>query len=279
VNVRSAPTRERARREPELTFLRLVPGDSFVHRLWAGTKLIAVAELVLTSTFAPTWLTLGVIAAIVALELVVGHVPLGAFPRLPGLFYGLLGFGLLLSAWATTPPVVHLGPLPISLSALAVAIRLLALGIVLVLSAAVVGWTTPLGAVAPALSRLARPFRALRLPVDEWIVALALALRCLPLLIDEMRTLNAARRLRHPPTGERRPGRRAVIEVHDLVATAIIVSLRRAHDLADAMNARGGVRAIGDAQDTARTWRDAVTLVGVTAIAAALIVINLRWRA
>ena len=275
MNVRTAPTRDRARREPELTFLRLVPGDSFVHRLWAGTKLIAVAELVVTATFAPTWLTLGVIAAIVALALVAGRVPLGAFPRLPAAFYGLLGFGLLLSAWATTPPVVHVGPLPISLSALAVAIRLLALGIVLVLSAAVVGWTTPLGAVAPALSRLARPFRALRLPVDEWIVALALALRCLPLLIDEMRTLNAARRLRHKPAGDHRPGQRAVIEVHDLVSTAIIVSLRRAHDLADAMNARGGVGAIGDAQDTARTWRDAVTLVGVTAIAAALIVVNL----
>ena len=278
MNVRTAPTRDRARREPELTFLRLVPGDSFVHRLWAGTKLIVVAELVLTSTFAPTWLTLGVIAGIVALSLAAGRVPLGAFPRLPGVFYGLLGFGLLLSAWATTPPVVHLGPLPISLSALAVAIRLLALAIVLVLSAAVVGWTTPLGAVAPALSRLARPFRALRLPVDEWIVALALALRCLPLLIDEMRTLNAARRLRHRPTGGR-PGRRAVIEVHDLVATAIIVSLRRAHDLADAMNARGGVGAIGETQDTPRTWRDAVTLVGVTVIASALIVVNLRWRA
>src|SRR5262249_33663550 len=158
----------------------------------------------------------------------------------------VLGFGLLLSAWATTPPVVHLGPLPISLSALAVAIRLLALGIVLVLSAAVVGWTTPLGAVAPALARLPRPVRSVRLPVDEWVVALALALRCFPLLIDGMRTLSAARRLRHHPTGGR-PGRRAVIEVHDLVATAIIVSLRRAHDLADAMNARGGVGAIGDA--------------------------------
>jgi energy-coupling factor transporter transmembrane protein EcfT len=276
VNVRTAQANDRARREPELTFLRLVPGDSFVHRLWAGTKLIAVAELVVTATFAPTWLTLGVIAAVVALALAAGRVPLGAFPRLPGVFYGLLGIGLLLSAWATTPPVVHVGPVPISLSGLAVAFRLLALGIVLVLSAAVVGWTTPLGAVAPALSRLARPFRALRLPVDEWIVALALALRCLPLLIDEMRTLNAARRLRHHPQAGGRPGRRAVIEVHDLVATAIIVSLRRAHDLADAMNERGGVGAIGDAQDTPRTWRDALTLVGVTAIAAVLIVVNLR---
>ena len=35
------------RREPELTFLRLVPGDSPVHRLWAGTKLLVAAELAL----------------------------------------------------------------------------------------------------------------------------------------------------------------------------------------------------------------------------------------
>jgi energy-coupling factor transport system permease protein len=189
----------------------------------------------------------------------------------------LLGLGLLLSSWATTEPVVHLGPLPVSLGALGDATRLLALAIVLVLSAAVVGWTTPLGAVAPALSRLARPFRALKLPVDEWIVSVALALRCLPLLIDEMRTLAAARRLRHRPSHDQhRAARRGVIEVHDLVATAIIVSLRRAHDLADAMNARGGVGVISDAQDGPRTWRDAVTLLGVTAISAALIVLSLR---
>jgi len=276
MSVRTAPARERARREPELTFLRLVPGDSFVHRLWAGTKLAVVTELVVTATFAPSWLTLGVIAGIVALALVVGRIPVGAFPRLPAAFYALLAFGLLLSSWATTPPVVHLGPIPVSLGALSVALRLLALGVVLVVSAAVVGWTTPLGTVAPALSRLAGPFRAVRLPVDEWIVTFALALRCLPLLVDEMRTLFAARRLRRPGSADARAGRRAVIELHDVVATAIIVSLRRAHDLADAMNARGGVGAIGAAQDTDRTWRDPVTLIGVTAVCAALVVISLR---
>lgn len=276
MSVRTDPARERPRREPELTFLRLVPGETFVHRLWAGTKLIVVTELVLTATFAPSWLTLAVIAAIVAVALAVGRIPLGAFPRLPRSFYVVVGIGLLLSSWASTSPVVHLGPLPISLGALADALRLLSLGVVLVVSAATVGWTTPLGAVAPALSRLARPFRALRLPVDEWIVALALALRCLPLLIDEMRTLAAARRLRHQSHREQHPGRRFAIELHDIVATAIIVSLRRAHDLADAMDARGGVGAIGAAQDGERTWRDAVTLIGATAISAALIVISLR---
>jgi energy-coupling factor transporter transmembrane protein EcfT len=275
VNTR-ATTTERPRREPELTFLRLVPGDTPIHRLWAGTKVLVAAELMFTATFAPTWLTLAVIAVLVLAALLIGRIPLGAFPRLPRGFYYLILLGLVLSSWSTTEPVVHIGPLPVSLGALAIATRLLALAAVLVISAAVVGWTTPLGAIAPALARLARPFRALRLPVDEWIVAIAVALRCLPLLVDEMRTLAAARRLRHrPPDHESHQTRRALVEIHDLIATAIIVSLRRAHDLADAMNARGGVGAIGDAQDAPRTWRDAVTLAGVSAISVALIAVSL----
>jgi energy-coupling factor transport system permease protein len=281
VNTRTTPTTtaattERPRREPELTFLRLVPGDTPIHRLWAGTKVLVATELMFTATFAPTWLTLAVIAVLVLAALLIGRIPLGAFPRLPLGFWYLILLGLVLSSWSTMEPIVHLGPLPVSLGALAVATRLLALAIVLVLSAAVVGWTTPLGAIAPALSRLARPFRALRLPVDEWIVAIAVALRCLPLLVDEMRTLAAARRLRHrPPDDESHQTRRALVEIHDLIATAIIVSLRRAHDLADAMNARGGVGVISDAQDAPRTWRDAVTLAGATAISVALIVVAL----
>jgi energy-coupling factor transport system permease protein len=269
-------TVERPPRHPELTFLRLVPGDTPLHRLWAGTKVLVVTELMLVATFAPTWLTLGVIGALVLAALFVGRIPLGAFPRLPFFFYYLVFLGLILSAWADTEPVVHIGAIPISLGALSDAARLLSLGIVLIVSSAIVGWTTPLGAFAPALSRLARPFRALRLPVDEWITAVALALRCLPLLVDEMRTLAAARRLRHrAPGGQETTTRRVLIEVHDLIATAIIVSLRRAHDLSDAMNARGGVGVISAAQDSARTWRDTVTLVFVTVVSIALIVLSM----
>jgi Cobalt transport protein len=40
----------------------------------------------------------------------------------------------------------------------------------------------------------------LRIPVDDWSVALALVLRTFPMLIDEFRVLYAARRLRPKPT-------------------------------------------------------------------------------
>ena len=267
----TTPVRERARRgRTELTFLRLVPGDTPVHRLWAGTKLIVAAELALAASVSPSWFTLGVITGLVLIGLLVAGIPLGAFPRLPRGLYGLILLGLVLDAVSTTPPVVHVGPLPISAGALGDAARFLALAVVLIISAALVGWTTPLGTVAPALARLGAPLRRLRLPVDEWVVAIGLALRCLPLLVDEMRTLAAARRLRHHGHEERRSARRAVLEIHDLVSTAIIVSLRRARDLADAITARGGIGVVGERQDGDRTWRDACVLIGVTAIVVAL---------
>jgi energy-coupling factor transporter transmembrane protein EcfT len=269
---RNGEARVRKRREPELTFLRLVPGDSPIHRLWPGTKILIAAELALVGSIAPTWLTIGVLAGVVLMGLLIARIPIGAFPRLPRFVYLLILFGLLLNSLATTPPVVHLGPIPVSLGALSEAVRFLALAIVLVVSAALVGWTTQLGAVAPALSRLGRPLRALRLPVDEWIVAIALALRCLPLLIDEMRTLAAARRLRYRTPDDQLSARGAVMELHDLVSTAIIVSLRRAHDLADAITARGGIGAISDTHDGSFGWLDVVALVFVTAVSAALLV-------
>ena len=266
----SNPAARTPRRETEITFLRLVPGDTFVHRLWAGTKLIVAAELALTASVSPTWFSLGVLAGVVLLGLVVASIPLGAFPRLPRGLYLLLVVGIATNALSTAPPVWHLGPVSISGGALADAARFLALAVVLITSAALVGWTTPLGAVPPALSRLATPLRTLHLPVDEWIVAIGLALRCLPLLVDEMRTLNAARRLRHHQGHDRDAARGWVLEVHDIVSTSIIVSLRRARDLGDAIVARGGIRAVGNTQDGERTWRDSLVLIGVTAIAAAL---------
>jgi len=119
------------------------------------------------------------------------------------------------------------------------------LALVLIASGAIIGWTTRLGDVAPALQRMIGPLRRLRMPVDEWIVAIALAIRCLPLLIDESRTLNAARRLRtHDehgnPTSGGRTTRGLIDESLDLLAAAIVASVRRARDLAEAIIARGG---------------------------------------
>ena len=244
----SRPRPAKSRRETELTFLRLVPGNSPIHRLWAGTKLLVAAELALMVSISPTWAMVAVVAGVVALELLVGRIPLGAFPRLPNWFFIVFAITALLSMWSQTKPITYVGGIALSIGGLEEWARFTALAVALVLSGALIGWTTPLGEIAPALARLGRPLRWLRLPVDEWVIAIALAIRCLPLLIEEIRVLNAARRLRahdRDRTRERPRAmvRNALIETQDLLATAIVVSIRRARDLADAIESRGGLGA------------------------------------
>jgi len=266
-----------ARRETELTFLRLVPGDTAVHRLWAGTKIVVAAELALIVSISPTWPMIGVAAGVVLLELLVARIPLGAFPRLPNWFFGALAIGALLNLWSTTKPIAHVGGIAVSLGGLEEWARFTALAVVLVVSGALIGWTTHLGEVAPALARLGRPLRWLRLPVDEWVIAIALAIRCLPLLIEEIRMLAAARRLRAHDTDEHeRPRaivRRALIETNDLLATAIVVSIRRARDLAEAIEARGGLGAGLGATGARFGFADGFVLLVTTALCGVCLVV------
>jgi energy-coupling factor transporter transmembrane protein EcfT len=261
----------RVRRETELTFLRLVPGTSPIHRLWAGTKLLVAAELALMVSIAPTWPMVGITAAVVALELLVARIPLGAFPRLPNWIFVFVSVSALLSMWSSTKPLADVGGITVSIGGLNQWALFTTLAIVLVVSGALVGWTTPLGDVAPALERLFRPLRWLRLPVDEWIIAIGLAIRCLPLLIEEIRIVAAARKLRaddETPAKEtpRAVFREVLAETHDLMATAIVVSIRRARDLADAMVARGGLGAATSLPGARFGVTDVFVLLATTAL-------------
>jgi energy-coupling factor transporter transmembrane protein EcfT len=265
-----------ARRDTELHLLRLIPGDTAVHRLWAGTKLVCLAILSIAATIHPTWITLATVAALIAAAIVVARIPRGAAPRLPGWFFLLVLFGGFLSVWSAAPPTVSVNGVVVSLGGLEDWARFLLLAVVLVTGAALIGWTTPAGELAPALSRLARPLRWLPLPFYEWLVAIALSLRCFPLLVDEVRTLVAVRRLRgHRPDASRRRSIRAEMhsqlrEAIDLLTAALVASLRRAREMADAIEARGGFGAFADSHDHPQVT-DWCVIALVTIVAAASI--------
>ena len=101
--------------------------------------------------------------------------------------------------WPEAVRCSHLWSVDIGLGGLLNFSRITALSIVLLALGAMVSWTTNVADIAPAVSTLGRPLRWLRIPVDDWAVALALALRAFPMLIDEFRLLYAARRLRPRP--------------------------------------------------------------------------------
>ena len=274
----AAPSTERrpARRPRDFVLLRLLPHESPVHRLWAGTKLLIVLGLGIMLSLRPTWPALGAAAAVVAVGIAAARVPAGAVPRLPRWVWVLVLADAVLTMRSGTPPLVQLGSVDISIGALGDWALLVGLAVVILAAALLVGWTTPLGDVAPALARLAAPLRALRLPVDEWVVAVGLAIRSLPLLVEEIRTLLAVSRLRRPttqvPMGWRRRLGTAVRDVEGLLSTAVVVALRRARDLADAIEARGGLGAPVTPSATPGA-ADGFVLAGVAAVIVAVLVL------
>ena len=196
----TAPTR---RQRKPVVLLRPVPGRSVIHDLWAGTKLIVVAGIGVLLTFYPGWVPIGVVAALVLTTAWLARIPRGALPSIPRWLWVLLFLGAVTATFAGGSSVIALGSVEVGLGGLFNFLRITALSIVLLGLGAMVSWTTNVAEIAPAVATLGRPLRPLRVPIDDWAVAVALALRAFPMLIDEFRVLYAARRLRpkqRPPT-------------------------------------------------------------------------------
>ena len=270
----TAPAR-RQQRKP-VVLLRPVPGRTVIHDLWAGTKLIVVAGIGVLLTFYPGWVPIGFVAALVLAVTLVARIPRGALPSIPRWLWFLLALGGVTAAFAGGSPVIELGGLDAGLGGLLKFLRITALSIVLLGLGAMVSWTTNVAEIAPAVAKLGRPLRALRVPVDDWAVALALALRAFPMLIDEFRILYAARSLRPKPvlTTRRARRRRWAMELVDLIAAAVIVALRRADEMGDAITARGGAGQISAAPSGPKL-RDWVALSIVLAVCGAALALEL----
>ncbi len=267
----SAPTQRRP-----VVLLRPVPGTSTIHELWAGTKLIAVFGISVLLTFYPGWVPIGLVAVLVATAAWMARIPRGALPSVPRWLWVVIAFGGITAALGGGEPYLQLDSVQLGLGGLLYFLRITALSIVLLGLGAMISWTTNVADVAPAVATLGRPLRWLRIPIDEWAAALALALRAFPMLMDEFRVLYAARRLRPrqvPPT--RRARRRAWwAEVTDMVAAAVTVALRRADEMGDAITARGGTGQISALPSRAK-WRDALALAIVALVATAAVLSEL----
>jgi energy-coupling factor transporter transmembrane protein EcfT len=252
----------------DLHVLRCLPWTSPVHRLWAGTKLLVVAALGIAVVAKPTWAALGVVATVVLIGALASRYPLSALPRLPHWFLLLLALGGVLALTAGGAPEIEVGDVTIGLGGVAAWARFTALGIVVFALAILLGATTPVADLPGAVERLCAPARRLRLPVDELVGAFTLVVRAFPLVVDEMRTLYAAWRLRRPVVPR---DLRALRELHDAFITALAAALRRAHDLARAIDARGGVGVVRGARVRLGAG-DAIAFL-VTAIAVVAVVL------
>ena len=251
-----------------LMLMRPVPGPSPIHNLWAGTKLGIVLAVSIVLTVAPSWQTIGLVALLVLTAAKLAHIPYTCIPSVPLWVWVAVVAGSLFTIVNGGPPELQLSSLTVGIGGFLDFLRVTALGLVLLGLGAVASWTTHVADVGPAVARLLRPLRLLRLPVDDWAVTIALAFRMYPMLAEEFRLLAAARRLQ--PTPPEKRSRWA--EVVDLCTAMMVISLRRAGEMGDAIAARGGAGRISAGLE-GPGWPDAVAVtavIGLSALALAL---------
>ncbi|WP_433661607.1 energy-coupling factor transporter transmembrane component T family protein [Nocardia sp. CA-128927] len=234
-----------------LVLFRRVPVPSPIHNLWAGTKMISAFLISFLLMFLPTWPVLGVMIVFLVFIGVLARLPLGTLPRLPWWFWGLLALGALINVPVGTQAVVRYA-------------QTVVFALIMVAASFVVAWTTPMSDIAPALAKLGAPLRKLRVPVDEWAVVVALTLRGLPLLMEEIRVLRAARKLRPKDNLLALATENPLI---DILTAAMAVSTRRAGELGEAITARGGTGELA-AYPSSPGRGDAIALIVVVAVCA-----------
>ena len=270
----TAPTNRR-RPPRQVVLLRPVPGDSVIHQLWAGTKLLVVAGIGVLLTLYPGWVPIGLVGLLVLVTARIAHIPAGVLPTVPKWLWGLLFLGGLTASFAGGGPHLTVGSVDLGLGGLLKFLQITVLSVVLLGLGGLVSWTTNVAEIAPAVAKLGRPLRVLRIPIDDWAVATALALRAFPMLIDEFRVLFAARKLRprEPVVAGRERRSRLGREIIDLLAAAMTVTLRRADEMGDAITARGGAGQISALPSRPR-WIDAVALAVVLAVCGASVYVE-----
>jgi energy-coupling factor transport system permease protein len=220
------------------------PVESFLHRLCARTKLLALGWLIVYVSVANQFGRAAPYAVLVALTLLVAllaGVGLGHVWRRMRLLVLLTLLGTLpavLLLETEGAPLAAIGPLVITWAALWLGIRLIVVFLALYALALLLTMTTSPVGLIEGLTLLLGPLRRLRLPVDPFALMALLALRFIPTLADEIELLIKAQIARgadfsHGSLRER------TNSIAALMVPVYQGALRRAAELADALDSRG----------------------------------------
>ena len=238
----------------DVTLGQYLPGRSVTHRLDPRAKLVALVLLIwaitsATAYLAGAFLLASMLGLIVVSGLPVGYVLRGIRPVLPFLLIFFV-FQILFAGnydpsgspvlWTWSAPE----PLPIRFTVTETSLRLSIVSIArlfcLLIVTSLLTFTTTTTGLTHGLESLLAPLRPLRVPAHELAMMLAIALRFVPTLAEELERIVKAQASRGADFG--RPGRFGFIQrarmLVPIVVPLFIGVFRRAEDLVLAMEAR-----------------------------------------
>lgn len=261
----------------DITIGQYFTGDSFMHKLDARMKILLTFALIIAIFICKSVPSLCLIVLITFLLVFVSKIPLKMVLKsvkpiaIIVVFTGLLNLlyvrgGTTLLDWH----FIHITTKGI-FTAVFMAVRI----ICLVIISSLLTYTTTPTMLTDAIERLLSPLKVFKVPVHTLAMMMTLALRFIPTLIEEIDRITNAQKARGADldSGGIKEKIKALIPI---IVPLFVSSIRRAYELADAMDCRCYVG--GDGRTRMKqmklTVRDFVSLFVTAAIIAAVIVLN-----
>lgn len=217
---------------------RFFPGQSLVHRLDPRLKIAVLAVFIVLVFSARNYLALVCLLAALLCTIRLSGVPLRLYIKSTKmvLFVAVLT-SILNLFWAQGVTLLTLGPLKITDQGLNNSIFVSVRLFLLIIGSSMLTFTTSPTTLALAIESLMRPLKILRIDPHEFAMMMTIALRFVPLLLEQADKIIDAQKSRGARFDEGNIFRRLKAMIPVLVPL-FVLSLRSAEDLAMAMECR-----------------------------------------
>lgn len=257
---------------------RYMPGNSWIHRLDARTKLILSVAFIFVVFFANNVAGYVVAIAFTLLSILLTGLGVGVFIRgvRPLMFLMFITTLLQLFFVQTGDVLWHWAFLTITTDGVTNSIAVFVRFMLIIMFSTILTLTTQPLAVADAMESLLQPLKKVGFPVAELALMLSIALRFVPTLMDEAESIMNAQRARGVEFNEGNIISRIKAFV-PLLIPLFINAIKRAIELGDAMEARGYRGGDNRTKYRVLTWQkqDIIAVIGF--IVFTVLLIATKW--
>ena len=223
----------------DITLGQFFPADTPVHRLAPRTKLLCVILYIVALFSAKSVLTYGIMITVLAVSVLVSRVPFKSLTKGLKPVYFVVAFTAVMNMFFTAgTPVADVWLLrSITWEGVVAAVQMVLRIVMLIMGTFLMTATTSPIALTDGMESLLGPLKKLRLPIHELAMMMSIALRFIPILLDETDKIMKAQIARGADFEHGNLVQKAKNLV-PLLVPLFISAFRRANDLALAMEAR-----------------------------------------
>lgn len=222
----------------EITIGQYYQTESPIHRLDPRVKLIATFAYIISLFVVHSWTGYLIAAVAAAIVIAASHVPFGYIMRGMKAVMMILMITVIFNLFLTEGrPLVHFWKLTITYEGVDFASKMAVRLIFLIIGSSLMTLTTTPNQLTDALEDVLGPLKKIHVPVHEISMMMSIALRFIPILMEETDKIMKAQMARGADF-ESKNLMKKIQSLVPLLVPLFISAFRRANDLAMAMEAR-----------------------------------------